>query len=327
MFLLLAESDVRRLLGMRELIDVMATALAEFSAGRVNQPVRTVLDVGSGHAFFAVMPAAMIGPPAIGTKLVTVFGSNAAIGLPTHLATILLLDPATGALVAVMDGRYITEQRTGAVSAVSSQRLARAGASRLAILGTGVQARSHLEALASVHRLRDVRVWSRQEENRQRFAGEMAGRLGDVVITPSSSAREAVEDADLIALVTASTEPVLADAWVAPGAHIMAVGACRPTHREIDPALLARSRVFVDSRAGALVEAGDLVMAINEGRIDANHIAGELGELVRGRVEGRRTGDEITIFKSLGMAVEDVAAAEFVYRRAVEQNVGRRLEL
>jgi len=327
MFLLLAEPDVRRLLGMRELIDVMATALAEFSAGRVNQPVRTVLDVGSEHAVFAVMPAATTEPPAIGTKLVTVFGSNAALGLPTHLATIVLLDPATGALVAVMDGRYITEQRTAAVSAVSSQRLGRAGASRLAILGTGVQARSHLEALASVHRLRDVRVWSRREENRQRFAGEMAGRFGDLVVTAAGSAREAVEDADLIALVTASTEPVIADAWVATGAHIMAVGACRPTHREIDPALLARSRVFVDSRAGALVEAGDLVMAIAEGRIGADHIAGELGDLVRGGVEGRRSDDEITIFKSLGMAVEDVAAADFVYRRALKHNVGRRLEL
>jgi ornithine cyclodeaminase/alanine dehydrogenase-like protein (mu-crystallin family) len=326
-FLVLTEADVRAVLGTQDLIEGMSAALAAFSAGSVKQPVRTVLEVGAEHAFFGVMPAVLSDPPAVGTKLVTVFGSNTARGLPTHLATIVLLDPETGALIAVMDGRYITEQRTAAVSAVSSQHLARAGAARLAILGSGVQARSHLEALSSVHTLSDVRVWSRQAANRERFAADVRGAFGAFAVTACASAREAVADADLIVLATASPEPVLQADWVAPGTHVMAVGACRPTQREMDPALVAHARLFVDSRAAALVEAGDIVMAIAEKRFTAAHIEGEVGELVRGLVDGRRTVDEITIFKSLGMAVEDVAAARLVYDRARERGLGRTLEI
>jgi ornithine cyclodeaminase len=320
--LLLSETDVRHLLSMDDLIQSMEAALAEFSSGRTQQPLRTVLEIGPGHAFFGVMPAFMPAAGALGTKLVTVFGSNAALGLPSHLATILLLDPTTGELLSVMDGRYITEARTAAVSAVSARLLAREDAGVLAILGSGVQARSHLRAFSHVRALRDVRVWSPSESHRRTFAEEMHREIA-AHVSPVASVQQAVDGADLVVLATAAREPILRSEWIADGAHIAAVGACRPDHREMDTALVKRARVFVDSRTGALAEAGDLVMPMREGAIDAAHIAGELGQLASGAVAGRLSPDDVTLFKSLGMAVEDVAAAHLAYERATERGLGR----
>lgn len=320
--LLLSETDVRHLLSMDDLIQSMEAALAEFSSGRTEQPLRTVLEIGPGHAFFGVMPAFMPAAGALGTKLVTVFGSNAALGLPSHLATILLLDPTTGELLSVMDGRYITEARTAAVSAVSARLLAREDAGVLAILGSGVQARSHLRAFSHVRALRDVRVWSPSESHRRTFAEEMHREIA-AHVSPVASAQQAVDGADLVVLATAAREPILRSEWIADGAHIAAVGACRPDHREMDTALVKRARVFVDSRTGALAEAGDLVMPMREGAIDAAHIAGELGQLASGTVAGRLSPGDVTLFKSLGMAVEDVAAAHLAFERATERGLGR----
>lgn len=320
--ILLSEEDVRIVLTMGDLVPAMYEALAQFSAGHVDQPLRNVIEVGDQKAFFGVMPACIRKPPVLGTKLVTVFASNEQVGLPSHLATIILMDAGTGELLAVMDGRYITEARTAAVSAASVQLLARDGARTLAILGTGVQARSHLEAIASVTALEDVRAWSPREERRVAFAWEMQ-KQGAPSIRAAASAREAVEGADIIVLATASREPVVKSEWVADGAHICAIGACRPDQREMDSALVKRGRLFVDSRSGALAEAGDIVLPIAEGAIDASHIAGELGELALGRIPGRRDPAEVTIFKSLGMAVQDVAAAHLAYVRAAERGLGR----
>ncbi len=325
-FRLLTEQHVATLLPLNDLITSMETALARFSAGEVLQPVRSVLMVGPQKAYFGLMPAYVAEPPQLGAKLVTVFGGNAARGLPSHLATILLLDPDTGSLMAIMDGRYITEARTAAVSAVSARHLAAAEASSLAIIGTGVQARSHLEALALVRPLRDVRVWSPQAGSRERFVSEMQGHAAGAV-RATATAEEAVRGAAIVVLVTSSSEPVIADAWVAPGAHVISVGACRPDHREMPPELVARARLVVDSRAAALVESGDIVQGLREGRFTDAHVAGELGEVVLGRVPGRQSSAEVTIFKSLGMAVEDVMAADLVYRRAVETGAGTELTL
>jgi ornithine cyclodeaminase len=319
---LLSEQDVRIVLSAEDLIAAMEAALVQFSTGGVQQPLRTVLQVGPQHAFFGVMPAFIERPAALGTKLVTVFGSNPAVGLPTHLATMVLLDPATGEMLAVMDGRFITEARTAAVSAVSVKLLSRADASVLALVGSGVQARSHLEAISRVRGLTGVRVWSPTREHRERFVREMRPRV-DAPISPSRSVEDAVRDADVIVLVTSSREPVLRSEWVGDGAHICAVGACRPDQREMDTALVARGRVYVDSRAGALAEAGDIVLPISEGAFDASRIAGELGELAARRIPGRGSRREVTIFKSLGMAVEDVAAAHLAYLRATERGLGR----
>ena len=322
--LVLSEAEVRRVLPMRDLIETMERALVEFSAGRVQQPLRSVLQVGPAHAFFGVMPAFIPANGALGTKLVTVFGSNAAIGLPTHLATIVMLDAATGQLLAVMDGRYVTEARTAAVSAVSVKLLARPDAATLALIGSGVQARSHLEALGHVRSLREVRVWSPRGESRRAFVSDMQPQ-SRAPIAEAASARDAVAGADLVVLATASREPVIFADWIGAGTHICAVGACRPDQREMESRLVRRARVFVDSRTAALAEAGDLVIPINEGTITAAHIAGELGQLAGGQVTGRSSGDEVTIFKSLGLAVEDVAAADLVLARAKAQGLGRPL--
>ena len=340
-FRLLTEPDVRAVLTMDDLIETMASALERFSSAQVVQPVRPTIAIAE-DAFFSTMPAYVRSASlsgerqagaALGAKLVTVFGGNTARGLHTHLATIVLLDPETGALLALLDGRYITEARTAAVSAVSSRLLARATASSLAIIGSGVQARSHLDALSRVHRLKQVTVWSPQKLHRDQFVEEAKTAMGsDTRLTPSIAAvdhaGEAVVGADIIVIASSSTTPVLESGWVKPGAHVISVGATRPNHREMDPALVARGRLFVDSRQAALVEAGDIVMGIQEGRFTAGHIVGEVGQLLgASRIAGRTSDAEITIFKSQGMAVEDVTAADLAYRRAVEQGIGTELAL
>jgi ornithine cyclodeaminase/alanine dehydrogenase-like protein (mu-crystallin family) len=303
--LVLNEAEVRELITMADLIAAMESALAAFSSGEVVQPVRTVLDLADRHAFFGLMPAYVPSMPAMGAKLVTVYHSNLERGLPSHLATILLFDPATGALDAILDGRYITEARTAAVSAVSAKKLARKDAHTLAILGSGVQARSHFEALRLVRDFKQVRAWSPTRAHLDAFCRETGAAA-------MSSAEAAVRDADVVALTTASPTPVTESAWVQAGAHVISVGASRPNQREMDPALVARAKLFVDSRAAALKESGDVVMGIAEGLFTAAHIVAELGEAGAKRSESQ----EITIFKSLGLAVEDVAAAHLAVRRA-----------
>jgi alanine dehydrogenase len=362
-FRLLTEADVQSVLTMEDLIDAMSSALERFSSGRVTQPVRTVIAVKE-DAFLGLMPAFAHAPAALGAKLVTVFNGNHARGLDSHLASIVLMDPETGALVALMDGRYITEARTAAVSAVSSRLLARKTAQSLAIIGSGVQARSHLEALSLVHHLRQVTVWSPQKQHRDQFVawartatrsrsdaaqrpiawtsdgGQMSnGSTSDVDrmsigatagappnIIAVDHAGEAVVGADVVVLVTSSPTPVVESGWVKPGAHVISVGACRPNQREMDPVLVARARLFVDSRAAALVESGDVVLGMQERRFGADHIVAEIGELIAGAA-ARRSDTEVTIFKSLGLAVEDVTAADLAYRRAIERNVGQELTL
>jgi ornithine cyclodeaminase len=310
---------------MDELIGAMRGALRRFSAGEVEQPVRTVVPVAES-AFFGVMPAMVRGPAAIGAKLVTVFGSNRELQLPTHLATICLFSPETGALVALMDGRHITEARTAAVSAVSAVALGRHDAAIMAIIGSGAQARSHLEAMEHVFQLSQVRVWSPTGAHQARFIDEMRPATRATLVG-AGSAEQAVDGADLVVLATSSSEPVVRNEWIRDGAHVISVGACRPHQREMDPALVRRSRFFVDSTAAAVVESGDVVMGITGGQFTASHIVGELGDLLLGRVDGRRSMEDVTIFKSLGLAVEDLVAAELVYRRAVEQDVGAELRL
>jgi ornithine cyclodeaminase/alanine dehydrogenase-like protein (mu-crystallin family) len=319
---LLSEKDVRAVISMDDLIVAMERALDQFSAGAVRQPLRSVVEVQQGRAFFGSMPAFMRDPAVLGTKLVTVYHGNSARGLPSHLATIVLLDAETGALQALIDGRYITEARTAAVSAASAKHLARADARVLGIVGSGVQARSHVEALTRVRTFDEVRIWSRDAAHVRALIDDLMPHVR-APMAPADSARAAVADADVVALVTASREPVVKREWIRAGAHICAVGACRPDHREMETAVVRDARVFVDSRTGALAEAGDIVIPIREGEIDESHVAGELGDVFGGRLAGRRNADEITLFKSLGMAVEDLAAAHLAWERASERGLGR----
>jgi ornithine cyclodeaminase/alanine dehydrogenase-like protein (mu-crystallin family) len=291
----LDEHEVRRHLRMADLVPAMARALADLSAGRVLQPVRTMLPVET-RGFFAVMPAFT---GALGAKLVTFFPVNE--GIPTHHALIVLFRPETGEPLVVMDGRLITEMRTAAASAVATDLLARRDASVLAILGSGVQAGSHLEALRLVRAFREVRVWS------PRGAGAFAERHG---VGATRSAEEAVRGAGVIVVATSARLPVLQGAWLSPGAHVNAVGAVRPDWRELDDEALRRARLYVDSREAAMREAGDVIAA--------GEPFAELGEVVSGTRPGRQTAEEVTLFKSVGVAVEDVVTAELVYRRSQE---------
>jgi ornithine cyclodeaminase/alanine dehydrogenase-like protein (mu-crystallin family) len=282
---------------MEDLIPAMAGALADLSAGRVVQPVRLMLPVAGHQGFFAAMPAATAG--ALGAKLVTFYPDNQ--GVPTHHALILLFRPETGEPLVTMDGRLITEMRTAAVSAVATRHLARADAAVLAILGSGVQAGSHLEALRLVRGYRDVRVWS------PRHAAAFAARYD---VRAAASAEDAVRGADTVVVATSSRTPVLRGEWLSPGTHVNAVGACRPDWRELDDELIRNARVYVESREAASRESGDVIAA--------GKIAAEIGEVVAGVRRGRQSNDEVTLFKSVGVAVEDVVAAEMVYRKAIE---------
>jgi alanine dehydrogenase len=293
----LDEAAVNRLLRMEDVIPAMEGALADFSSGKVVQPVRMVVPVAEHQGFFGLMPAYAGG--ALGAKLVTFYPQNR--GIPTHHATILLFRPETGEPLVSMDGRLITEVRTAAVSAVATKYLAQPDASVLAIIGSGVQARSHLEALRLVRRFEDVRVWS------PRYAEDFARQFN---VRATSSPEEAVRGADVVVTATTSRTPVLSGQWLSAGVHINAVGACRPDWRELDDETLRRSRVYVDSREAALKESGDVIAA---GRMFA-----ELGEVATGFKPGRESAEEITLFKSLGLAVEDVATAGLVYRRALD---------
>ncbi|HEY2019276.1 MAG TPA: ornithine cyclodeaminase family protein [Bryobacteraceae bacterium] len=317
----LTESDVRAVLSTTELIDAMESALASLSTGRVCQPVRTAIETAD-RTFFALMPAFDQAHAILGAKLVTVTPANAGKGLHTHLAAISLFDPETGELTSVMDGRYITEVRTAAASAVSVRHLARADASVLAILGSGVQARSHLEALTTIRAFNEIRAWSPTGDHLHRFVAE-----ANLPVRAMASAQEAVRGADVVVLATNAVTPAIADSWVDAGTHVIAIGACRPSQQEIDPALVARANLVVDSKAAALQESGDILLPMREGRFTAEHVRAELGEVIAGQKPGRRNDSEVTLFKSLGQAIEDLVAADLAYRRARVAGRGTQVEL
>ncbi|WP_084716912.1 ornithine cyclodeaminase family protein [Saccharothrix syringae] len=308
------EAAVRELLPMSAAIPVMREALRAFSAGQVHQPLRTMVPGADGDVL-AVMPAFVSfggGRGMFGLKAIAVKPGNPARGLDPHPGLVLVLDPDTAAPVAAVDGTSLTAIRTAAVSAVATDALARPDAGVLALLGSGTQARAHLEALALVRELREVRVWSRDPEHARAFAESAAGRR----VVRAGSVAEAVDGADLVCTTTSSPTPLLEAGMVAAGAHVNAVGAVFPDHRELAGDLVARAGVFVDSRESALVEAGDLLSAVREGHFAASGIRAEIGEVLLGRHPGRGGDDEVTVFESLGLAVEDVMAARHVWERA-----------
>ena len=294
--LFLNEDQVRQHLRMADLIPAMEKALIDFSSGKVTQPVRSVINVDPPGGFLGLMPA--LAPDGLGLKAVTFYPSNAGRGIPTHMATIFLCDPETGGPLAIMDGRLITEMRTAAVSAAATKLLAPRDATILAILGSGVQAHSHVEALRLVRNFEEIRVWSPTKEHAERFAKEIGAT--------ATSVEQAISGADVIVTATNSKTPVLKGLWLKPGCHVNAVGACRPDWRELDDEAMSNV-VFVDSREGATKESGDVMLS-------GANIHAELGEALAGKVPPRT--NETTIFKSLGMAVEDIAAAMLVYRSA-----------
>jgi ornithine cyclodeaminase len=315
--LVLSEHDVRRLLDMESCIESMTEVLSALARDELFQPLRFVVRPPDARGLLGLMPAHRSGEAdsAYALKEIVVTPDNPSRGLDAHQGAVLLHDGETGRLVAVLNASPITEIRTAAVSAVATRALARPDAGRVAVLGAGVQARAHIHALRAVLDDPEIRVWARRLEAAERLAAEEGA-----IVAPSPDA--ALFGADVVCTTTAATEPVVERRWLARGAHVNAVGACIPTARELDTETMAHASLFVDRRESALNEAGDYVIAAGEGAIGPEHVKAELGEVLAGLHTGREHEDELTVFESLGIAVEDLAAAELLVQRARAEGAG-----
>ncbi len=320
MTLLLNRAELERLLDVRAVIEAVERGFADYSAGKVQMPVRTAVRMSDPPGILLLMPCAMTESRALGTKLVSVYPRNPSRGLPTIGALYVLSDYETGFPVAVMDAGFITGLRTAAASAVATRYLAREDARTLGIFGTGVQAEFHALAVPAVRPVERILVWGSSPDKARQFAAKMQDRCRAPL--EAGASLEAVAAADIVVTGTTATQPLFAGSLVQPGAHVNGVGSHAPATRELDADLVARSRVVVDTYEAAFAEAGDLLLAIEEGRIDREHVAAEMGEIVLGRKPGRERADEITIFKSCGVAFEDAVTASLAVERARAEGVG-----
>lgn len=322
--LIIRAAEIRELLSMAECIEVMDRAMRAFSAREVNIPPRTIAPLADERSFFILMPGEMQSPPIYGAKIVGLHPDNPGQGRPAVQGFVALFDSRTGNPVALADGAEITAIRTAAASALATRILARPHATSHGILGTGVQAASHLDAVCCVRTIRSVGVWGRDPEKARRFAAEHSARL-DMSITALSDPAEAGA-CDIVSVVTNSTEPVLAGAWLQPGAHVNLVGAHEPKHREADTAAVAKAAVYVDSLEGALAEAGDILIPIAEGAVTRDHIAGEIGDVLLGNAPGREDSSQITLYKSLGLFAQDLFVGSYLLEKALNHGKGLPVE-
>lgn len=323
--LIISQEDVRRLLSMEQCIDAVRGALTDLANGGGIQPLRPVMWMPERVGALGMMPGHLSSINTLGIKTVTVFPKNAGTEFDSHQGTVMLFDDSNGRLKAIVDASEITAIRTAAASAVATDILARANSSTLAILGSGVQATTHLEAIPQVRSIEKVKIWSRNSDNARLLAERMAG--SNVEVQVLGSVDEAVDGADIVCTTTAAPTPILTGNMLTAGMHINAVGSSVPFARELDSAAMARARLFVDRRESTLNESGDFLMAREDGAITDDAIEAEIGEVLIGASEGRRSDDEITLFKSLGLAVEDIAAADLVYRNALSSHSGTSVKL
>jgi ornithine cyclodeaminase/alanine dehydrogenase-like protein (mu-crystallin family) len=315
--LILSARDVHDLLGYRECADVMRQALTDLARGQIQQPLRTLVKPRDAAGFMGLMPA--YSPDGYGLKAICVTPGNPAVGKDAHQGGVLLFAADTGEPLAFVNASAVTEIRTAAVSAVATDLLARPGAAELAIIGTGVQGRAHAHALAATRPLTGIRLAGRDPARAREAAAELSESLG-LPVTAAVSVAEAVEGADIVVTATNSSQPVLRREWLAPGTHVNAVGSCVPQAREVDTATMAEAAVFADSRESVVNEAGDYLLAAREGV--GNPVRAELGELLTGTAPGRLNDDEITVFESLGLAAEDLAAVSFLHEKATSRGAG-----
>jgi ornithine cyclodeaminase/alanine dehydrogenase-like protein (mu-crystallin family) len=314
--IVLSEHDVRQLLDMESCIEAMTEVLASLARGELHNPLRSIMRPTEADTLLGLMPAYRGGSsPTYGLKEIVIVPSNPSRGLDTHMGGVLLHDGETGELLSISNASPITEIRTAAVSAVATRALAKPNAQRVAILGAGAQARGHVHAMRAVLDDPEIRIWARRLE----AAEELAGEVG-ATVSPSVDA--ALFGAEVVCTTTAAAEPIIEKRWLATGAHVNAVGSCFPNTRELDTETVASSSYFTDRRDSCLNEAGDYILAAAEGAIGRDHIKAELGEVLAGMHPGREHEDELTIFESLGIAVEDLASAELITRRAQERGVG-----
>jgi len=323
--LLVNQSEVAAWLPMRECIDVMADAFKMLASGNTILPLRPIMWLPERIGALAMMPAYMKDINAMGLKVLTLFPGNHGTQYDSHQGAVLLCEATHGGLLAIMDATAITAIRTAAVSGLATKLLAREDAHDLAILGTGTQARTHLEAMLLVRKIARVRVWSRNAAPAGKFAEHESQRY-QIKIEAVETARDAIIGADIICATTAAKEPIVLGEWLKPGAHINAVGACTPITRELDTNAMLKSHLIVDRRESALYEAGDFIIPKKEGALDDTHIRGELGEILLGQIHGRTSPEQITLFKSLGLAIEDLAAAQHIYTKIAEKGAGTLIE-
>lgn len=329
--LILSAEEVSQLLPIKECIAVMREALIALAAGKAHQPLRTIIRPPGAKGVMGLMPSYMSGEStvegmpgdraAFGLKAICVFPGNPAKGKDSHQGAVLLFSAETGELLAMMNASAITAVRTAAVSGVATDLLARAGACHLAIIGSGVQARSHLAAMSQVRLVKRCRIVSRQLEHAQNFAEEMKHDFS-FALEAVETVEEALAGADLIVTATTAVEPIVRREWISAGAHLNLVGSSTPKGREVDSETMAAASLFVDRRESTINEAGDYLFAVRDGVIGPEHIRAEIGEVLNGERPGRTSPEEITLFKSLGLAIEDLFAAEYLYRKATEMGVG-----
>lgn len=324
--LVISEQQVRGLVDIDELIEALEKAHLQYSTDRAVMPVRLVVPLPAIQGRITSMPGFLKDDKALGMKVVTYFQQNPTCDLPAILATIMLFSADTGKIIAIMDGSYITAIRTACASAMATKVLAKPGSKVVGILGAGVQARAHIEALARVRNFPLFKIYSPSGVSAAKLKKELTGRI-DSAIEVASSAEHAVRDADLVVTVTTAKEPIIKADWLKPGTHINAVGSHRPDLREIDGATLARAKVVVDSRDAIMAECGDILLAIEERSIAPGAVYAEIGEVIAGTQPGRTAETEITLYKSVGIAIQDVAAAHLIYHKALKLRVGTRVEI
>lgn len=324
--LVLSEQQVQSLIDIDELIDALAQAHIQYSTGKAVMPVRLVVPLPQIQGRITSMPGFLSDDKALGMKVVTYFQENPKKNLPAILATIMLFSSETGKIIATMDGSYITAIRTACASAMATKALANPETPVLGILGAGVQARAHIQALTRVCKIEKIKLYSPSGRSAAAVKTEMEPQA-KCAIDVAESAESTVRNADLIVTVTTAKEPILRAEWLKPGAHINAVGSHRPDLREIDGATLARAKIIVDSRDAIMAECGDILLALKENSIAEDAIHAEIGEVLAGTKTGRSNTSEITLYKSVGIAIQDVAAANLVYCKALEKGIGTLVEI
>jgi alanine dehydrogenase len=319
---ILSNADIARLLPMAQAIEVVETAMKTTSAGGATLPLRTAIPVG-GQNLMGIMPGSMSDPACFGVKLVSLFPRNPAQGQSSHRGAMILFEPETGGAISVMDASLLTAVRTAAASGVATRALARPDARTLTILGNGEQAEHHLDAMLSVRDISEVRITGRDQAHLDVFAQKMSKRHAGLTISTGTDIQGAVHDADIICTTTAASDPILKGDWIAKGCHLNVIGSSVPTKREVDDDTVLRSSVWVDYLPSALAQAGELVDMIKAGQITEDHILGEIGAHLNGAVRGRANADEITLYRSLGIAAQDLSAALYVTEQAQAQNIGQ----
>lgn len=324
--LILSRKDLKQLLQMADVIEAVEEGFREYKTGRGTVPVRMCVNVGSGKEIFLFMPAYLGGQNSFGTKIVSVFPENPKGNLPTIQAAFLLNDPTTGEFLALMDGTFLTAIRTGATSAVATKYLSKKHSSVLGIIGTGAQALFQAEGICKVRPIKEILAYDQDRERALRFAERVSEQLR-ISVRVTESPKALVENTDVLVTVTTSPHPVLDGRDLKSGTHINAVGAYAPGMRELDDITIKKARIVVDTYEGCLAEAGDLLIPIKNGVISNEDIHGDLGEVILGQKPGRRTENEITVFKSVGFAVEDLVTAHLAYQRARERGVGSEFKL